>query len=448
MRVVVAGGSVAGLAAALALAARGHRVDVLEATPPPPDGPGEWRRAAVPQALHAHTFTSLGTCLLRDRAPELLHELLAAGATLLDLTRAAPPGGPPVTDPDLIGLACRRTVFERVLHGYVAARPGVRVRHGHRVTGVLVDDGRVRGVRLGGQEMRADLVVDATGRRGAARSWLAAAGIPLPADRVERSAITSFSRLYRRNGAQPPGVLNRGNAAGGIWDGYAAVLHLGDGATFTVALGTLPADRTRGRLRDSADFTRVAAASPFLGPWLAPGASEPLSAVHALTCPPNVLRAAAVHPPVAGLHPVGDAAAVTDPIFGRGMSLAFSHAFALADLLDAHPAVDSVQRAAAGRLAEAALRPWFEHAAAADRARTAAWTAGTPAAGSPAFGLPGVTAGELAAAAAVDGTVWRALTRTLMSLDTPQQAFAGNALAVRVRAATGNRERPAAGARA
>jgi flavin-dependent dehydrogenase len=169
-------------------------------------------------------------------------------------------------------------------------------------------------------------------------------------------------------------------------------------------------------VRDAPAFTAVAEATPGLSPWLENGVSEPISGVHPFTSPPNVLRGA-IGERVAGLFPVGDAACVTNPLFGRGMSLAIAHAFALADLLAVRPVVDEVQAEAVAWLTEDFYRPWYEHAAAADRERIARWRAvgeGSP----PAGAFP---TAAIAAAAARDGIVWRGLTRMLMSLSTPAE---------------------------
>jgi glycine/D-amino acid oxidase-like deaminating enzyme len=84
-QVVVVGGSIAGLAAALALTGSGRRVTLLERDAAPlPATPLEafqsWQRPGAPQTRHAHAFLSRLRNLLRERAPELLAKLLAAGA--------------------------------------------------------------------------------------------------------------------------------------------------------------------------------------------------------------------------------------------------------------------------------------------------------------------------------------------------------------------------------
>lgn len=461
---IVVGGSVAGLAGALALHTAGYEVLILERSAPPPEGPvasaaAGWHRPAVPQAQQSHTLTSLGVRVLRERAPEVMAALLAAGAELFDLTRSLPPGvsdrAREEGDDDLVSLGSRRTTFELVLHRYVRALPRVSWRYRTAVRGLLLDADRraVRGV-LGeggghsGEKIAGDIVVDATGRRALSRTWLREAGVRLDEDRTEPSGLAGFARFYRltRHGpyngtsaSDRPGPLNRGHAAGGVWDHYAGVLHPGDAGTFSIALGVLPGDRELGRLREPAAFTAVARATPGLAPWLADGVSDPISPVHALTSPPNTLRAAATEAPVAGLFPLGDGACVTNPLFGLGMSLALEHAFRLADLLAARPVVDDAQARAAAQLAEEIHRPWYELSAAADRERIARWRSALP--GAPADGhadrsggtsAGGPTLREITAAAATDGVVWRGLMRVLMGLDTPKAVLGDEKFVLRV----------------
>src|SRR6476659_10359003 len=154
MRVAIAGAGPTGLDTSLALARRGHTVVVDRDTGPTPDG--QWRRAGVMQFHHPHAFRSQVVNALRAEAPEVLDALFAAGAE-------------PAVLPDLsarvIGLRCRRMTFERALRAAVVAAPGVALHHGH-ADEVLVEHGRAAGVRVDGQRVDADLVLDASGRAG------------------------------------------------------------------------------------------------------------------------------------------------------------------------------------------------------------------------------------------------------------------------------------------
>ncbi|TDC52892.1 FAD-binding protein, partial [Micromonospora sp. KC207] len=166
--VVVVGGSLAGLATALAMAQNGQRVLVLERGGPVRDGPvgpqaATWTGGTVAQRAHSHTLTSCGVATLRTRAPHVLDLACAAGAVLLDLTAAMPPSPPGRVpgDEELVALGCRRAVVELALRHAVADLATARTRYGVSVGGVVFDRrrGRVTGVVTGGgEEIRAGLV--------------------------------------------------------------------------------------------------------------------------------------------------------------------------------------------------------------------------------------------------------------------------------------------------
>ncbi|TPQ18604.1 FAD-dependent oxidoreductase [Streptomyces sporangiiformans] len=432
--VVVVGGSVAGLATALALAERGFAVRVLERSAPPPEGPVEkaaelWHRPTVAHSGHSHILNSLGVRVLRRSAPRLLDTALEEGARLLDLTWAAPTRA----DRELVALAVRRPVLELLLHRAVSALPTVTIDHSAAVRGLLLDPSgsQARGVLTdSGAQVPARFVVDATGRKAAARAWLRDAGTPVGEDLTDPTHLRCFTRFYRLTEPDGtlPGPLNRGNAAGGIWDHYAAVVHLADNGTFAIALGTLTSDPATTVLREPEAFTAAARLSPHVAEWTDERVATPLTGVRAITMPPNTLSST-IRPgqrQAAGLFPVGDAACVTDPLYGRGMSLALEHAFRLAELLDAHPTAGERQSDLAVHLADEIHRPWYEQAVHDSRARTALWRAkadGTPLSPvSPAApGRPALA--EVARAAVDDATVRRGLVRVLMGLDMPAKIF-------------------------
>lgn len=446
-RVVVAGGGVAGLATALAVAGQGREVLVLDRAAPPPEGPaaevaGAWDRPTVPHAQQAHTLTSLGVSVLRARAPEVYAAVLAAGAAPIDVVSTLPAhlGGRVDGDDDLVVLACRRTVLELVLHRILRELPGVEIRYHHRVCGLTTRRPRVTGVVTDrGERISADVVVDATGRRAEARSWLTESGCALEEDRVAATGTRAYSRMYRKRAGSVPRY--RGNVAAIIGEHYSGILNPCDGDVFAVSLG-LPADDQALRVvRHPAAFHTAAAMTPNLAEWLADD-PVPVSGVYAMTNPPNVLGALATAwpQPLLGLFPVGDAACVTDPMFGRGMSLAFAHAFQLADVLGAHPEVCETQSKEAVRVATDLFTPWYQQACLDTGVRLTGWRSGPGSA--PEDGRLSVR--MVAGAARHDATVWRGLVRMLMGLRTPAETFTPD-FAERVRTAAPPSPPPPAG---
>ncbi|MFI0817979.1 FAD-dependent oxidoreductase [Streptomyces sp. NPDC021098] len=452
---VIVGGSISGCAAALALSDLGYDVTILEKDPGPlPADPHEahhgWDRPGVPQGLHAHAFTSRGVNLLADRAPGVYEALVDAGARVLRLGASMPrPGGgeadagaEKVRDDELTVLACRRRTFEMVLRRETARRDRVTVRTGVAVQGLVLTPGtgdlprRVTGVRTAaGTPLPADIVIDATGRRSLSGSWLAKEGVPQPEDVVCRSRITAYARFYRLRTGAFPGPLNRDNAAGAIWDGYAAFLHPGDNQTFSVSYGVLPDDIPLRALREESVFSAAAAANPLFRPWLEPGVAEPISDVRVMPFADSVLRGAAVgtgRQPVHGLFRVGDAACVTNPLYGRGVSLALAHAYALTAVLDRCPVVGEEQSREAAAAADAHFRPWFDQAVRADAERLALWNRTVHRVPPPDTGAGGLGMAQVAVAATKDPAVWRHLARLQMSLPPTESSLTPDELRHRV----------------
>jgi 2-polyprenyl-6-methoxyphenol hydroxylase-like FAD-dependent oxidoreductase len=155
MRVAVVGAGPAGLVGAIALARAGHEVVVVDRDAGPPGGE-PWRRKGVMQFHHPHVFRAMTRNLLRERLPDVLTAVLAAGV------EPHRPDGEPVA---ATILRARRETFERALWRVAHAQPGLALRHGH-ADRVLRDGHRVTGVVVDGTAVAADLVVEATGRSG------------------------------------------------------------------------------------------------------------------------------------------------------------------------------------------------------------------------------------------------------------------------------------------
>src|SRR6478752_2050533 len=182
MRFVIAGGGVAGLAAALALARAGHSAVVLERDAVPatesPDGAFEVQRDGIPHFLQPHAFLPRGRRVLRELAPDVLDALMSAGADTQDLSEMLS-SPPEAGDEDLVYLWVRRPVIEWALRRAAVTEPGVELRAGAQVSGLLVEDGRSVGVgEEDGEAVRGDVVVDALGRYRTPAGWPRAAAEP------------------------------------------------------------------------------------------------------------------------------------------------------------------------------------------------------------------------------------------------------------------------------
>jgi 2-polyprenyl-6-methoxyphenol hydroxylase-like FAD-dependent oxidoreductase len=319
-------------------------------------------------------------------------------------------------------------VLEAVLRRCVLDEPLVTFREDTEVTGLLTTGTAtptVTGVATTTGGIDADLVIDASGRASALLAWLRNAGGQPPAESAHRCGIVYFSRFYRLR-HHPAATLNRGVASGTVGPSSLCVAIPGDRDTVSVTLGVPPGDSALRAVGREPAFTAAARLHPFVEPWLDPAVADPITEVAPMAGLQNRLRRFVVdgRPVVLGLLPVGDAACITDPAFGRGMSLALSHSFALADAIASAP--DELHQLAlvADKLTEDGLQPWFDDAVAQDRARAGLWNG----AASPPVLSGRVTMAEVMAAAPHDQRVWAAAMRRFNLLDEPSALFSDQTL--------------------
>lgn len=427
-RVVVVGGGVGGLCAALALGRAGHEVEILERDLLPEVGDAEAAFAAdrrgAPQVHQTHGFLARLVVELRDRFPDVLDDLLGAGCFTLPTT--ADLGEPRPGDEDLRVLIVRRTTFEWVLRNKVAAEPTVTSRTGVGVTGLVVDAGgavpEVTGVRLDdGDVVEADVVVAATGRRGPLDRWLADAGIELDETVVE-SGLVYLSRWYRL--PSTPEIELDAKLGGDL--GFVKYLGVpGDGGTLSITLAVRSDDRAlRAALADDDRFERACRALPGPDRFFAGGPLEPIGGVRPMGGLLNRRRRfvdVAGSPRLLGFHAVGDAHTCTNPLYGRGCALALVQAVHLADALATHPGDAEGRARAFERRARDEIEPWFDVSVQMDKlgADPAGFGRGETDGDAPPTDPAVRGMAAVFAAAATDPVIGRALSRFMNLLATP-----------------------------
>lgn len=333
---VVLGGSFAGLLAASVLSRYAARVTVIERDEAP--SLATRVRKGAPQGNHAHLLLRSGLDSLRALFPGIDADLEAVAGPAFDVvrdTRWKVDGlFRPRFDSDYRSYALGRPALEQVVRTRVSTLSNVEFAYGRTVSGFFVADVELRGVRLAdGQELRADLIIDASGRGTRVPHWLSEAGFEPP------PVMSAELGLRYASCVVEPGPTWRGDyrmllvppvhprcPRGGLL----VPLENGRFVVTLISYGGEPPPR---------DFEGVRAwAERIDDPSLAAVLRDanPLSEPSSFAIPQQIWRRydRAQRLP-SRLVVVGDALSSFDPAFGQGMSVAALEAVALEALLRA-----------------------------------------------------------------------------------------------------------------
>jgi 2-polyprenyl-6-methoxyphenol hydroxylase-like FAD-dependent oxidoreductase len=263
-------------------------------------------------------------------------------------------------------------VLEHVLARAAEAESGLELRRGVSVRELVMGayDGipHVSGVRTdSGEQLHADLVIDAMGRRSQLPRWLTAAGAVPVHEEVEDSGFIYYMRHFRaRNGGLPEFRAPVTTAVGT----FSLITLPADNNTWSVTVFISAGDRPLKRLREPELWNALVAACPLHAHWLD---GEPLTGVLTMGGVLDRYRRFRVEskPVATGIAPVGDAWASSNPSLGRGMSLGLRHVQLLRQVCREH--LDDPRRFADtfDAVTEAELTPWYRETVEEDRARMA-----------------------------------------------------------------------------
>jgi 2-polyprenyl-6-methoxyphenol hydroxylase-like FAD-dependent oxidoreductase len=382
-RIVVTGGGLVGLGTALLLAEDGHEVTVLERDPaPPPDGAepawAHWERRGVNQFRMLHMFLPRLREILETELPAVLDALDARGAlraNVLDQLPASVTGGHRAGDERYAVVTGRRPVFEAAVAEVADAHAGITVRRGVAVTGLLTGSSatehvpHVTGVRVEGEDLAADLVVDCTGRRSPLPRWLTEIGARAPVEELEDCGFVYYGRHFRSaDGDQPPLL----GPALQHHDSISTITLGADNGTYAVAVITSARDTVMRGLKDPDAWTTIVRSHPLVAHWVDAECLQENVAVMARIEDRHRSFVVDGAPVATGVFAVGDSWACTNPSVGRGASIGMCHAVATRDLLRAWPLSDPTGLALAHHdVTLRCVEPWFRSTLRFDRLRLA-----------------------------------------------------------------------------
>jgi 2-polyprenyl-6-methoxyphenol hydroxylase-like FAD-dependent oxidoreductase len=385
--ILVAGTGIAGLGVALAFGDSDYRVTLIDRDPATPEGSPEeafqsWERRGATQLRHSHVFLGRLTSLLRTHYPQLLQELLDSGArifgfedglppTLQDGYRARP------EDDDLAILFSRRTTLELVMRRYASRLPNVTFLNDAGVRGLITSRNDAGTLTLDGlnverngsvEDMRADVIVDASGRNTLFPDWLRAAGA-IVTEEESPAGILYFTRHYKlHDGADEP-VRDGTPGAGDL--GYIKFgVFPADNRHFSITLAVPEIETAlRMAIMKPEMFDAICREIPGCARWVDPARAEAASQVFSMGNLKSTWRSYvhAGQPQVLNFFAVGDSTVRTNPLYGRGCSSGVVHAHLLRQTLDTshNPRTRAVLFDADTRKA---LRPFYDSMVRQDKA--------------------------------------------------------------------------------
>lgn len=379
---VVIGGGPCGLAAGMLLVEAGLEVTVLEKDSAEPPGTGmeawdDWLRPGVAQFRQPHSLWPRGREILQNQLPGVFGYLGELGAYEFNMSDPPFPTitdwSPKPGDERFSSMGARRPIYELAFALAAQDTPGLTVRRGQSVVAVATGPEATPGIPHitgvetdAGDQIAADLVIDAAGRRSPLPALLEDVGANRPFEESQDSRFVYYTRYYRRRDS---GALPQPHTVSLFPAGSISILTMpGDNDTWQVTLYATTKDKAMRAVKNPDVFERVVRAHSSRARWLD---GDPITDVHVMAGISDRERSLVVDGSAVatGIVPVADAWACTNPSLGRGITMGLMHVSALtpslaqtldrpSDLLEAWLSITREH-----------LQPWHHATLAIDRAR-------------------------------------------------------------------------------